>query len=274
MPGSVKPRPTLSEIVAHKRDEVAARQQARPLDSFVAQAMPLSGFPFEAALRRPKPVHLIAEIKPSSPSAGVLQAELDLGGLLAAYNPYASAISVLTDAKYFGGSLERLATVTQQTPHPTLCKDFILEPYQVYEARLAGASAVLLIVKILDDLTLRTLHALIRALGMTPVVEIQNEGELARALAIDAETLLINNRDLSTFDISLETTHHIVQALQRESLSAAALANLLIISASGIESRVDIDFLLPSVQRFLIGSSLMKQPPDCLPDKLAELLGV
>lgn len=263
----------LDEIVAHKREETAARRRQKSLESLKVQAeslAPLVGLPFEAALRREKPIHLITEIKPSSPSAGILQVDVNLGALLAAYNQYASTISVLTDEKYFGGSFERLSDVSRQSPHPVLCKDFILEAYPVYEARLAGAAAVLLIVKILDDVTLRHLYALIRELGMTPVVEVQTEAELERALAIGAQVLLINNRDLSTFEISLETTHRLVQALHR-TLPPEKRGEIIVISASGIGSRMDIEFLRPSAQCFLIGSSLMKQPVDALPGLLAEL---
>jgi indole-3-glycerol phosphate synthase / phosphoribosylanthranilate isomerase len=262
----------LDAIVANKRQEVAARQQEISLETLKVQVEPLQGFPFEAALRQVKPVHLITEIKPSSPSAGVLQAELDLDGVLAAYNTQASAISVLTDEKYFGGNMARLAEVSQQSPHPILCKDFILEEYPVYEARLAGAAAVLLIVKILDDETLDCLHKCIRGLGMTPVVEVQNDAELQRALAVGADVLLINNRDLSSFAISLDTTHELVKQL-KASVSPEAFKSKIIISASGIASRADVEYLLPSAHCFLIGSSLMKQPVDQLPGLLAELAG-
>lgn len=262
----------LDAIVANKRLEVAARRQQLSLETLQAQAKPVQGFPFEAALRQAKPVHLITEIKPSSPSVGVLQAELNLDGVLAAYNAQASAISILTDEKYFGGNMARLAAVSQQSPHPTLCKDFILEEYPVYEARLAGATAVLLIVKILDDATLSRLHMCIRDLGMTPVVEVQNDNELQRALAVGANVLLINNRDLSSFAISLDTTHDLVKQL-KASVSSEAFANKIVISASGIASRADVEYLLPSAHCFLIGSSLMKQPLDKLPSLLAELAG-
>lgn len=271
MPDSTKrtPHTILPEIVANTRNEVNQRQTTHPLESWISQVEPLTGFPFEAALHTDKPIHLITEIKPSSPSAGVLQEKPDFNGILEAYNQYASAISVLTDSKYFGGSLERLTEVATQSPHPVLCKDFILDPYQVYEARRAKAAAVLLIVKILDDATLHTLHDLTRRLGMTPVVEIQNEAELRRALSIGATVLLINNRDLSSFEISLKTTQHLVQQLAALALPADQAP--LIISASGIETRADIDTLLPFARCFLIGSSLMRLPVQALPAKLAEL---
>jgi indole-3-glycerol phosphate synthase len=268
--GALKTNTILDEIVAHKRVEVVERQKRIPLSQMRQNAVVLSSPCFEEALRTPNRIHLILEIKPSSPSAGVLKSDIDLKGILEAYNIYASGISVLTDEKYFNGSLERLTQVTQQSPHPVLCKDFIIDLYQIYEARVAGASAVLLIVKILTDSELKTFYDLTRQLGMTPVVEIQNEDELNRALAVNADVLLINNRNLSTFEISLNTTHELANLL-RQKFSETAFQQKIIISASGMEQRNDIDFLLPSAHCFLIGSALMKLPLSELPQRLAEL---
>ncbi len=280
MPESAKTLSILSEIVRNKQREVAERQALRPLKNLRAclgEIAPLSGFPFEAALRQPKVMHLITEIKASSPSKGVLQAEVDLDGLLAIYNDYGSAISVLTDATYFGGSLQRLSEVSMQSPHPLLCKDFILSEYQVLEARLAGASAVLLIVKILEPTVLQALYDEICALGMTPVVEVQNEAELDAALRIGADVLLINNRNLDTFEVSLNTTHQLAESLRARlkagTLSLDLMQRLLLISASGIATRADIETLLPDAHIFLIGSSLMALPISELPQKLTELCG-
>src|SRR6478609_5814530 len=143
----------LDRIVSEKRIALEVEKAARPLqllkEELAVKDVPLKNFPFEAALRQPKNTHIIAEIKPSSPSAGVLQVQVNLDAILEAYNEYASAISVLTDAPYFGGSFERLAAVSRRSPLPTLCKDFVIDEYMVYQARLSGAAAVLLIVKIL-----------------------------------------------------------------------------------------------------------------------------
>jgi indole-3-glycerol phosphate synthase / phosphoribosylanthranilate isomerase len=257
---------SLYDIVAHKHTEVAERKGTVSLEVLKAQAQESSADGFrEALLDGNEPsIKLILEVKPASPSAGVLTETLDLPQLLARYNPYASAISVLTDQRFFNGSLDLLRQVTQASPHPVLCKDFILDPYQVYEARLAGAQAVLLIVKILWEEQLETLYTLIQNLGMTPVVEIQNEAELARALPLNPTVLLINNRNLDTFDISLETT---------ETLAPKIPSGIIRISASGIEHRKDITRLLPYTSCFLIGSSLMRTAPEALPQKLQELAG-
>jgi len=291
----------LDRIVADKRVALEVVKATKPLqllkEELASEQTLLKNFPFELALRQPKNTHLIAEIKPSSPSAGVLQAEINLDAILEAYNDYASAISVLTDAPYFGGSFERLAEVSRRSPRPTLCKDFVIDEYMVYQARLAGAAAVLLIVKILDDTALKSLYDCIHALGMTPVVEVQNEDELQRALAIGTSVLLINNRNLSTFEVDLATTTRLAQvlvsSLQKPSLpppgwgfsSRCPLGSTdedvrrdggespLIISASGIEKRADIEVLLPSTNCFLIGSSLMKQANENLSSAMKSLMG-
>lgn len=251
---------SLGDIVKQTLRDTATRKTLHPQILLEGQAV-VTDRRFEATLRAPTPaVKLITEIKPASPTAGVLKADFELAPILEVYNTYASAISVLTDEKFFNGSLALLSQVVAQSPHPVLCKDFILDPYQVYEARCAGADAVLLIVKILEKKQLAHLHALIEDLGMTPVVEIQNEAELELALTVHPKVLLINNRDLSTFEISLETTQRLAPKIPKD---------IVVISASGIQTRHDIDTLLPVASCFLIGSALM-QAPD-LARKLQEL---
>ncbi len=234
----------LDDIVANTRREIRDRKQRGDRPSVARSNAPS----FRDALRGDG-LKLVTEIKPASPSAGVLQADLDLPLILDAYNRYAAAISVLTDRKFFNGSLDLLAEVSVKSPRPTLCKDFILDPVQVADARAVGAAAVLLIVKILDDAELGDLHAAIVEQGMTPVVEIQNEAELDRALAVDPSVILVNNRDLTTFEISFDTTKRLVPRIPRQIFS---------ISASGIQSRKDIEALRGYTSRFLIGTSLMQ----------------
>lgn len=255
----------LDNIVAHKQQEIGLRKAQRPITELLS-VTDKAERRFEKALQPTlnAQTKLILEIKPASPSAGVLAESFELEPILASYNQYASAISVLTDRKFFQGSLELLSEVAQHSPHPVLCKDFVLDPYQVYEARLAGAEAVLLIAKILSDESLQTLHDTVCELGMTPVVEIQNEGELERALALHPSVILINNRNLETFDIHLETTLRLAPQIPD---------GILRVSASGIECRADIDGLMPVCSTFLIGSILMRTPPKALPQKLQELSG-
>lgn len=254
----------LGRIVEHKKIEVAERKQNRPLDDWKHLVSPCAPRPLETAFERQDvQTRLMLEIKPASPSMGVMQSDLNLEPILDAYNQTGVAISVLTDTKFFGGSLDLLKTVVQNTHLPVLCKDFILDPYQVYEARLAGASAVLLIVKMLNDEQLLELTQLIRSLGMTPLIEIQNTEELKRALAVDSSILLINNRNLETLEIDLGTT---------QQLSSGIPSGILRVSASGIENRVQVENINPYCDGFLIGSALMKQPADQLLNKLKELI--
>jgi indole-3-glycerol phosphate synthase len=169
----------------------------------------------------------------------------------------------LTDEAYFGGSLALLAQVTQAVSTPVLRKDFILDPYQVAEARLAGADAVLLIVKSLSDSQLKELTAAVRHWGMTPLIEIQDAPELERALAMDPSILLINNRDLQTLQMDMTTTSR---------LGPLIPPGVIRLSASGVESRADIDRLKPYCDGFLIGSLLMRQPTPAHLEKVLQEL--
>lgn len=253
----------LDTIVAHKREEVAARKQQRSLQDLIKTVTPCAPGQLEKAFQQSSPVtKLMLEIKPASPSAGVLASNLDLGQLLPAYNQYGIAISVLTDTHFFGGSLQLLSEVAKQTPHPVLCKDFIIDPYQVYEARLAGAAAVLLIVKSLEDSQLSELIDLSRSLGMTPLVEVQTTEEVKRAVRLNPTILLINNRNLQTLEMDMETTAR---------LSASIPKEILRVSASGIECRADIERIQPFCDGFLIGSAMMRQPAKKLATTLKEL---
>ncbi len=255
----------LTDIVAHKRQELEAYDAEAMLTQWMAQLTPTDE-KFLTALQTPGQ-HIIAEIKPASPSAGVMRASLDLDQILPIYQRYATAISVLTDRKYFQGDPKRMQVVRQTTGLPVLCKDFILSELQVIEARFYDADAVLLIAKILEKEQFETLYWEIRRWGMTPVVEVQNQTELAMVLPKLQQdrhgVLLINNRNLDTMAIDLKTTPSLV-----ESLSDFALP---VISASGIESRQDLNLLLPYCQNFLIGSALMKS--ENIAETFRELLG-
>lgn len=237
----------LNEIVENKKHELDLRKTSRGAD-FLHKLQTPANNAFAAAFQDASKLQLICEYKPRSPSAGTLNGAPDLNLILTAYNKFASAISVLTDAKYFGGSLDLLTEISARSPLPTLCKDFIVDPFQCLEAREAGAQAVLLIVKILRDEDLISLHQKITDLGMTPVVEVQTEKELDRALKIAPQVILINNRNLETFEIDFDTTRKLAPKIP---------SNCVKISASGINERSDIEALLPYCTKFLIGSSLM-----------------
>jgi indole-3-glycerol phosphate synthase/phosphoribosylanthranilate isomerase len=248
---------TLREIVENKLREVELRkQQPAGLAPECARGS------FLPALRLPG-IRIIAEIKPKSPSAGTLNASVDIDAVARSYSRYAAAVSVLTDEKYFGGSFDALTRVSSLASVPTLCKDFILDAVQVDDARRAGAEAVLLIAKILKPQQLFDLHRKIESLNMVPVVEVQNEDELATALAVAPKCILINNRNLETFETDLRTT---------ENLAPLVPGDATVISASGIESRSDIDRLSEFTNVFLIGSSLMRS--EHLDLKLRQLSGI
>jgi indole-3-glycerol phosphate synthase len=199
----------LDDIVRHKREETARRRAAAPraeLERRVGAAGPTRDF--EAALApAPGRARVIAEVKKASPSRGVLAGDLDPLALARCYAAAgADAISVLTDEKYFQGSLDLLAPIRAAVPVPLLRKDFILDEYQLWESRAAGADAVLLIVAILDAARLADLAAAAKGLGLAALVECHTAGELDAALGAGARIVGINNRDLRTFETRIETT--------------------------------------------------------------------
>jgi indole-3-glycerol phosphate synthase len=249
----------LDEIFAHKRVEVAERQRQRPLSQVrreVEAAAPAQDF--VAALRNhggTTPA-LIAEVKHASPSRGVLVENFDPLRLARIYQENgAAAISVLTDERYFQGCLEHLSAIAQLmsglTPRlPLLRKDFTCDPYQVYEARAAGADAMLLIAAYLSPPDLRDLHALIRELGMTALVEVHSRAELESVLAIAPQLVGINNRDLRDFTVRLETT------LQ---LRSVVPAEVCLVAESGIHTPADVARLAEArVDAILVGEALVK----------------
>jgi indole-3-glycerol phosphate synthase/phosphoribosylanthranilate isomerase len=239
----------LDQILAQKRVEVAARQAATSLESLLSRAAP-STRSLSAALRAGRPGFLL-EIKSASPSAGVLRADQDLAPILASYGRHADAVSVLTDRKFFGGSLERLSAVRARLEQPLLCKDFFLEPYQVAEARVHGADAILLILSAVDDSVWQSCAAMARRLGMEVLTEVHDAAEAARAVALGAPIVGINNRDLRTLRIDMNTTPRLAPRLP---------ADRLVISESGISSRDHVAALRPWVDAFLVGSALMREP--------------
>lgn len=249
----------LREIVEHKRAEVTARQAARPLHSFEKSVVRADGR-FLSSFAGRGSANIIAEVKPRSPSMGSAAGGFDLQSVLSTYNKYARAISVLTDEKYFGGSMALLTEVKKHSSLPILCKDFIISRYQVFEARAAEADAVLLIVKSLNDEELSELFSICIELCMTAVVEVQNEEEVQRALRIKPQLILVNNRNLDSLEIDLSTSERLMPLIPD---------SIVKVVASGIESAADIKRLSLVSNNFLIGSSLMKS--DDVDGKLKEL---
>jgi indole-3-glycerol phosphate synthase len=208
---------------------------------------------FLAALARPGAIRLIAEVKKASPSKGVIRADFDPVAIARTYQQHGAAcLSVLTDEQYFQGSLDYLRQVREAVGLPVLRKDFVIDPYQVLEARAAEADAVLLIAECLDDEALRSLHDAIVALGMTPLVELYEPENLPRVLRTGARLIGINNRNLRTFEVDLEHTLR----LRRE-----IPADRVVVGESGIRTRADaLRLERAGVQAMLVGESLMASP--------------
>jgi indole-3-glycerol phosphate synthase len=194
---------------------------------------------------------LIAEVKRRSPSKGSLAEDVDPVARAVTYQRGGAAvISVLADEKYFGGSLDDLRAVRGVVDIPVLCKDFILTPYQVYEARAAGADLILLIVAALQDAELRDLHGLSLSLGMTPLVEVHDQHDLARAVAAGASLIGINNRDLSDFSVDLVTTEYLAPLVPEDAI---------LVSESGFVTRGDVERVERAGARaVLVGETLMR----------------
>jgi indole-3-glycerol phosphate synthase len=245
----------LDKIVATKRREIAAAQDHRPeteLRTTVAAAPPPRDF--YAALAGPGPIRLIAEVKKASPSAGQIRADFDPPSIAQTYQQHGAAcVSVLTDTTYFQGCLDDLRAVRMAIDRPVLRKDFILDRYQLVEARAAGADAVLLIAECLDDLLLKDLMSAATELGMTPLVEIYQPENLARVVDAGARLIGVNNRDLRTFDVDLEHTLRMRARLPS--------GDQLLVSESGIRDAADVRRLeAAGVDAILVGETLMRSP--------------
>jgi indole-3-glycerol phosphate synthase len=241
----------LDEIVSAKKGQVANAKESLPEVELLAA---LSAAPpvrdFFAALDGQGEIRLIAEVKKASPSKGVIRTDFDPVRIARTYQQHGAAcISVLTDEPYFQGSLDYLRQVRAAVSLPLLRKDFVIDPYQVLEARVAGADAVLLIAECLDDQQLRTLHKAILSLGMTPLVELYEPANLPRVLAAGACLIGINNRDLRTFQVDLEHTIR----LRRE-----IPAGHRVVGESGIRDRSDaLRLQKAGIDAMLVGETLM-----------------
>ncbi len=251
----------LDTIVAQKRVEVA-RLPSGPIGAHdLRAALSRRGTgvrDFSAALATPRQgdIGLIAEVKKASPSAGVICPDFDPVRIARAYEAAgASCLSVLTDEKFFQGSLEFLRAVRSAVSLPLLRKDFIIDERQILEAAEAGADAILLIVAILDDVRLSHFHALADAAGLAALVEVHDEAELTRALACGARLIGVNNRNLKTFTVDLATTEHLARILAR----ADRPADRLLVAESGIRTRSDVVRLRDCGARaILVGETLMR----------------
>ena len=255
-----EPQNILEKIVWQKEKEVARLRQQMPLADLqreVISAPPTRDF-LAALQQSDRTPALIAEVKKASPSRGVIREDFDPVAIAQAYQAGGAAcLSVLTDEKFFQGSFEYLAAVRAAVETPLLCKEFILYPYQMYLARVKGADAVLLIAAILSDVDLRYFTKIAQALGMRALVEVHSLAELDRVLAIDPIQLIgINNRNLETFETSLDTTEQLLQARQAQLQER----QIFVVSESGIHSPQDVAQVKSAgAKGILVGESFMRQ---------------
>lgn len=241
----------LDEIVTTKWREIEAAKVALPVDQLsarLASAPPVRDF--LGALAADGPIKLIAEVKKASPSKGVIREDFDPVEIAQCYQQHgATCLSVLTDESYFQGSLEYLSQIRLTVDLPILRKDFILDSYQVIEARVAGADAVLLIAECLDDVQLQTLYDEVVRLGMTPLVELYEQENLPRVMQIEPQLVGVNNRNLQTFETDL---NHVIQ------MRTQIPSDCLLVGESGIHGPEDVVRLANAgVDAILVGEHLM-----------------
>ena len=256
----------LDKILARKTQEIAARSariSIQTLTKAMATAPAVRNFTvaLESHIHAGRPA-VIAEIKKASPSKGVLRADFRPADIALSYERGGAAcLSVLTDVDFFQGADAHLQQARAACGLPVLRKDFMLDPYQVYEARALGADCILLIVAALDDARLHALAALAQDLGMDVLVEVHDASELTRALALDTRLIGINNRNLSTFETTLATTLDLLQHIPD---------NRTVVTESGIHARADVARMrAQGVQAFLVGEAFMRADDPGM--KLAEI---
>ncbi|MGL5326744.1 MAG: bifunctional indole-3-glycerol-phosphate synthase TrpC/phosphoribosylanthranilate isomerase TrpF, partial [Aeromonas sp.] len=239
----------LGKIVAAKQEWVAARKLAQPLESFQSALTP-SDRDFVGALKAGS-TRFILECKKASPSKGLIRDDFSPEAIADIYGKYATAISVLTDEKFFQGDFAFLPRVRSRVSQPVLCKDFMIDPYQVYLARHYQADAILLMLSVLTDEGYRALFAVAKELGLGVLTEVSNEEELTRAIALGAPVIGINNRDLRDLSVDLNRTKQLAKDIP---------SDRVVISESGINHRAQVADLRHHAKGFLVGSSLMAEP--------------
>jgi indole-3-glycerol phosphate synthase len=257
----------LNKIIEHKREELESVMRGTPLDELKARIRDMQDTrSFMKALQRDKggPIRLIAELKKASPSKGLIREDFDLPEIISIYDRKSvSAISVLTERRYFSGELDYLNQARKLTEKPLLRKDFIFNDYQIYEARANNADAVLLIAAALERPHLCHLYGVARELSLDCLVEVHTSKELDMVLQTGAEIIGINNRDLNTLEISLETTFRNLKDIP---------VDRIVVSESGISTRADVEALEATrTDAMLIGTSIMKSAD--IGARIDELMG-
>lgn len=258
----------LKKIIAHKQDEVASAKASAPVSELKSRIGDLEDVPrgFERHLREAIVSNwtaIIAEVKKGSPSKGIIRENFDPLEIAETYQSNgATCLSVLTDEQFFMGHIRYLALIRETVSLPLLRKDFICDPYQIYEARAAGADAVLLIAAMLDLDQLRDFHAVAQEIQLDVLLEVHDEAEIEKALKTDCTLIGVNNRNLRTFSTDLNTTGR---------LAGMLTADRLLVTESGINSRADIVRLqTDGAKAFLIGESMIREAD--IGAKLRELL--
>lgn len=242
----------LEKIVAAKREELVVRKRSRPLASFRGNVSP-SDRDFYGALERRKRAGVpafILECKKASPSQGLIREDFDPAAIADVYAKYADAVSVLCDEKFFQGRYENIPLVRSRLPQPVLCKEFVIDPYQIFLARSLGADAVLLMLSVLDDATYAELAALAHSLKMGVLTEADSPEGVQRANALGARVIGINNRNLRTLETDVARTRK---------LSGAVRADAVRVAESGIRSHEDALATAPFADAFLVGTTLMRE---------------
>ena len=255
----------LDTIVAHKREELKRDKEKTPLQTLKNHIPGLTPTrDFKAALTAPGVINLIAEVKKKSPSKGIIREDFDPVEIAKTYAENgASAISVLTDHEFFGGNLSYLSTIRNAVDLPLLRKDFTIDEYHIYQARVTGADAVLLIVAILTPEQLREFIRVAKHLNLAALVEVHTQTELDIALDVGAEIIGINNRDLKTFHTDIATSYHLRKSIPEDKI---------VVSESGIYTREDVMGLGEAdMNAILVGESLMRSAD--IGEKIRELLG-
>lgn len=252
----------LKEIIEHKKEQLKRDRRRRPLEVVMeAAARGPTRHGFRTTLVK-QDLGLIAEVKKASPSAGTIRDGADILAIVHDYEAGgADCVSVLTEERYFQGSIEDLSEIRNATPLPLLRKDFLFDEYHLYEARAAGADAVLLISSLFSASYLRDLVGLAQELDLEALIEVHQEDEVERACSTEAEMIGINNRDLKTMEIDLEVTARLRPRIPQEKL---------VVSESGVRNREDVEFLrAQGIDALLIGETLMKS--DDIQRAMAEL---
>ncbi len=238
----------LEEIVKHKREEVSAEMRRHSLNSIFNRVTQARVDSLEVIFPKGE-INIIGEFKRKSPSGEDFSGKNNIKELTGIYDHYCRAVSVLTDERYFGGSLKDLELFKAQTSKPVLRKDFIVNPYQIYQARLFGADMVLLVSSILNDHELAEFSELAHRYRMHALVEVSCEEEVERALRLEAKLIGINNRDLETQSVDLNKTLNLAKLIPKDKF---------VISESGIRTRDDVESLMYHVDGFLIGTGILE----------------